>query len=94
MTNKKVPINKLTDIPNIGPAMVRDFAVLGITKPAELVGCDPYFLYMQLCARTGKRHDPCVCDTFIAAVRFMETGKKKPWWAFTKERKAYFAKHG
>lgn len=85
---------RLQDIPNIGPAMVKDFAILGIHTPSDLIGCDPYFLYMQLCAKTGKRHDPCVCDTFLAAVQYMKDGKKRPWWHFTKERKKYFANHG
>ncbi|HSH95895.1 MAG TPA: helix-hairpin-helix domain-containing protein, partial [Roseimicrobium sp.] len=40
----------------------------------------------------GLRHDPCMLDTFIAAVRFMDGGPKKPWWAFTKERKAELAR--
>lgn len=32
----------LTDIPNIGPAMVRDFTKIGINSPTDLVGADSY----------------------------------------------------
>jgi len=31
--------------------------------------------------------DPCLCDAFIAAVRFMEGGPVRPWWYYTPERK-------
>ena len=35
-----------------------------------------------------KGRDPCVLDTFMAAVAYAETGDKRPWWAYTKKRKA------
>ena len=43
--------------------------------------------YDDLCRVTGKRHDPCMLDTFIAAVRFMGGEPAKPWWKYTAERK-------
>ena len=70
----------LEDIPNVGPAVA-----------ADLLGCDPYALYEDLCERTGQRHDPCLLDTFIAAVRFMAGGPKKPWCAYSAERKRHLA---
>lgn len=82
---------QLRQIPNIGPAMVADFRLLGIDRPAQLVGRDPYQLYQQLCALTGVRHDPCVIDVFIAAVRFMEGAPAIPWRHYTAERKARLA---
>lgn len=36
---------------------------------------------------TGKRHDPCLLDVFIAVVRFMDGEPAKPWWKYTTERK-------
>jgi hypothetical protein len=78
---------KLGHIPNIGPAMVEDFKRLGIDRPAQLVGADPLSLYHNLCEVTGARHDPCVLDTFISAVRFMEGAPPHPWWHYTAERK-------
>jgi hypothetical protein len=61
--------------------------------PAELLGRDPYAMYEDLCQLTGQRHDPCLLDTFIAAVRFMEGAPKKPWWKYTAERKREMAAH-
>src|ERR1700747_378378 len=73
-------IAHLEDIPNVGPAVAADLRRLGITSPGDLLGRDPYALYEGLCRLTGRRHDPCLLDTFIAAVRYMEGGPKKPWW--------------
>jgi hypothetical protein len=84
-------IAQLEDIPNIGQSIADDLRKLGIKSPSELSGRDPYRMYEDLCRITGKRHDPCLLDTFIAAVRFMEGGPKKPWWKFTAERKKELA---
>jgi predicted GIY-YIG superfamily endonuclease len=82
---------RLEDIPNVGPAVAADLRRLGITSPAGLPGRDPYALYDELCRITGKRHDPCLLDTFIAAVRYMEGAPRKPWWNYTAERKRVMA---
>jgi hypothetical protein len=79
---------RLEDIPNIGPSIADDLRALDIFEPGQLVGQDPYALYHRLCARAGLVLDPCLCDTFIAAVRFMEGGPPRPWWFYTPERKA------
>jgi hypothetical protein len=78
---------ELEQVPNVGPAVAADLRLLGVARPADLVGRDPYAMYEELCRVTGKRHDPCVLDTFIAAVRFMGGGPTRPWWAYTAERK-------
>ncbi len=80
-------IKKMQEIPNIGPAMTRDFNKMGITQPKQLIGKDPYKLYKKLEQITGHRQDPCVLDTFISAVRYMEGAPPKPWFAYTAERK-------
>lgn len=80
----------LLQIPNIGPAMVKAFHRLGITAPAQLTGRNPLHLYTRLCELTGVRHDPCVLDTFISAVRFMEGAPALPWWHYTAERKSRY----
>lgn len=67
--------------------MARDFVLLNIQQPAELIGKDPYELYEALCRITGVRHDPCVLDVFISAVRFMEGEPARKWWYYTAERK-------
>ena len=89
---KKVrEVARLEDIPNVGPAVAADLRQLGITSPAGLPGRDPYALYDELCRITGQRHDPCVLDTFVAAVRYMEGAPKRPWWKYTAERKRAMA---
>jgi hypothetical protein len=82
----------LEAIPNIGRSLARDLRSIGIKEPQELVGRDPHQLYLELCQYTGARQDPCVLDTFISAVRFMEGAPPRPWWHYTAGRKETFAK--
>ena len=85
MNRKKY--TRLEEIPNIGPSSAEDLRLVGVYQPQDLIGLDPYEMYEELCRKTGKRHDPCVIDVFISAVRFMEGEPKRPWWAYTSERK-------
>ena len=78
-------------IPNVGPAIAADLRLIGITTPSALAKRDPYAMYRRLCISTGQRHDPCVIDTFIAAVRFMQGEPARPWWYYTAERKRHLA---
>ncbi|WP_417705671.1 helix-hairpin-helix domain-containing protein [Rheinheimera aquimaris] len=80
-------VTKLTDLPNIGKASAADLVVLGIEKPADLLGQAPYDMYYRLCDITGQRHDPCVIDVFISITRFINGDDPKPWWHYTAERK-------
>ena len=86
----KRPTARLEDVPNVGPSIAGDLRSLGIRAPADLKGRDPWRLYQALCRKTKSRQDPCVLDTFMAAVAFAETGDKRPWWAYTKKRKALY----
>lgn len=81
---------RFEQIPNIGKAMAEDFRQLGFVHPRELAGQDPLALYQRMCRLSGQRQDPCVLDTYMAAVEFMEGGPAKAWWAFTAERKRRF----
>ena len=85
-------VAKLEDIPNVGRSIADDLRLIGFPLPSDLPGSDPYAMYNALCLKTGQRHDPCVIDTFIAAVRYMEGEPKKPWWNYTAERKQKLAK--
>ena len=80
---------QLRDIPNIGPSIAGDLLAIGIRKPSELVGRDPYELYRLSNEHAGVRQDPCLIDCFIAAVRFMEGAPATPWWHYTEERKRH-----
>ena len=81
-------ITRLVDVPNVGPAVAADLRRLGITSPGELSGHDPYAMFDDLCRLTGQRHDPCLLDTFTAAVSYANGGAARPWWEFSRERKA------
>ena len=71
--------------------------VLALLAPCMLAGCAPRApgdasrLYETLRRRTGRRANPCVLDTFIAAVRFVGGAPARPWWAYTPERKRTLA---
>ena len=80
----------LEQLPNIGPSLADDLRSIGIQTPQQLASEDAFALYQALCRVTGKRQDPCVLDTFIAAVAFMRGGEPRPWWSFTAQRKAQF----
>jgi hypothetical protein len=80
----------LEQLPNIGPALAADLRLIGIREPRELRGKDAFVLYQSLCAVTGQRQDPCVLDTFMAAIDFMRGAPAAPWWNYTAQRKALF----
>lgn len=82
---------RLEDIPNVGKSIANDLRGLGIHEPKQLIGLDPYQLYEDLAVATGVRHDPCVCDVFIAAIKFMEGSGSIPWWHYTAERKRHLS---
>ena len=90
-TVSRTDITDLQQIPNVGPAIAADLRLIGISSPQDLLGKDPYTMYDDLCETTGVRHDPCVIDVFIAAVRFMGGEPAKPWWKYTPERKRTLA---
>lgn len=78
----------LTSIPNVGPAVARKLSRLGISQPDELRDRNPGELFERLCALDGHRHDPCLLDTLVAAVAYANGGDARPWWEFSRERKA------
>jgi len=78
----------LTAIPNVGPAIARQLLRLDIRCLEDLRGRDPDELFERLCAMDGRRHDPCLLDTFTAAVAYADGGPARPWWEFSRERNA------
>ncbi len=79
------------ELPNIGPAMATDLVRLGLRSLEDLERANPRTLYDRLAAMDGVQHDPCVLDTFEAAVHNLRTGQELPWWEFSKKRKAFAA---
>ncbi|MEP7280511.1 MAG: helix-hairpin-helix domain-containing protein [Rubrivivax sp.] len=80
----------LEQLPNIGPSIAADLRSIGVAHPRELERRDAFELYQALCRVTGRRQDPCVLDTFLAATDFMRGAAPRPWWAYTAERKRRF----
>ena len=85
-------VRRFTDLPNIGPAVARDFEVLGFSAPSQLVGADPFDLYQSLCIATGTRQDPCVLDVFMSVTSFLGGRPPEPWWYFTAKRKQRYGR--
>ncbi len=87
-------LNKLTDLPNIGPAGAKDYLLLGYQHPQQLVGVSALHLYQRLCEITGQQHDPCVLDVLLSVERFLAGDAPKVWWAYTAERQQILASQG
>ena len=83
-----IRVKDLSDLRNIGKAMLGDFQLLNISSVPQLAKQDADELYTKLCILTGVRHDPCVHDTFAAAIHQAKTGEALNWWSFTPLRKA------
>lgn len=83
---------ELRDLISVGPAMVRDFEMLGVRSVAELAKRDPKRMYEKLGQMMGRRQDPCVLDTFCAAVAQARSprlpAEKCRWWWWSRRRKA------
>ena len=83
---------QLEDLISIGPAMLRDFDQLGIGSVTQLAKQDPQKMYARLGRLIGKRVDPCVLDTFCAAVAQARdprlSAEKCQWWYWSRQRKA------
>ena len=79
--------HELLSLMNVGAATLQDFQLLEIQSIAELANACPDELYIRLQILTGRPHDPCVWDVFASAISEAKTGKKQPWWEWTKVRK-------
>ena len=81
---------RLRDLVSIGPAMLKDFDLLGIRSVAQLARQKPESLYEKLCKVTGKSQDICVLDTFSAAVAQARNPKlpaeQCEWWYWSRKR--------
>jgi hypothetical protein len=81
----------LGDLISVGPAMLRDFELLGVRSVGQLARQNPQRLYDRLERATGQRQDPCVLDVFRAAVAQAKNprlpAEKCQWWYWSRERK-------
>jgi len=83
---------QLSDLVSIGPAMLRDFELLGVRTVAQLARRDPEKMYEKLCQITGQAQDICCLDTFRSAVAQARNPKlpaaQRQWWYWSRKRKA------
>lgn len=87
---------RLEDLVSVGPAMVRDFKLLGIHSVAQLSRRNPEKMYERLCKVIGQAVDLCCLDVFRAAVAQARNpqlpAEKCEWWYWSRVRKAQDAK--
>jgi hypothetical protein len=81
---------QLGDLISVGPAMLRDFQVLGIRSVRQLARENPDRMCKKLCRTTGKRHDICCLDVFRAAVAQARnpllSTEECQWWYWIRNR--------
>jgi len=85
------PNRQLEDLISVGPAMVRDFKLLGIHSVGQLGRRNPEKLYEKLCEMTGQAQDICCLDVFCAAVAQARNpalpAEQCQWWYWSRRRK-------
>jgi len=83
---------RLKDLVSIGPAMLRDFELLGIRSVKQLARQKPESLYEKLYRVTGKSQDICCLDVLSAAVAQARNpqlpAEQRQWWYWSRKRKA------
>jgi Pathogenicity locus len=83
---------RFRDLVSIGAKMERDFEMLGIRSVPHLARQDPQRMYEKMCGLTGQRQDPCVLDTYCAAVAQARDPRlpveQCQWWYWSRRRKA------
>ena len=82
---------ELGDLYSVGPAMLRDFELLGIRSIKQLAKQNPERMYRKLERITESPQDPCVRDVFCAAVAQARDPRlpadQCQWWWWSRERK-------
>ena len=85
-------VQQLSDLVSIGPAMLRDFELLGVRTVAQLARRNPEKMYEKICHVTGQAHDICCLDVFCAAVAQAKNPnlpiEQRVWWHWSRKRKA------
>jgi hypothetical protein len=86
----KAKPRELADLISVGPAMLRDFELLGVRSVAQLARQNPHRLYEGLCRKTGQRVDVCCLDVFVAAVAQARNprlpAERCQWWYWSRKR--------
>jgi len=81
----------LKDLDSVGPAILRDFELLGIRTVKDLARRRPETMYEQLVARRGPQ-DICVLDVFRCVVAQARNPRlpaaQRNWWYWSRLRKS------
>lgn len=87
------PQRRLRDLVCVGPAILRDFELLGIRTVAQLSRRNPSRMYERLCEIVGQPIDVCCRDVFEAAVAQARdpllAADQCQWWYWSRRRKAH-----
>ena len=82
---------KLSDLISVGPAMLRDFEILGVRTVSQLARRNPERLYESLCRVAPQHQDICCLDVFRAAVAQARDPRlpteQCQWWYWSRNRK-------
>jgi hypothetical protein len=82
---------RFEDLISVGPAIRRDFELLGIRTMNRLARSNPQQMYQRLCRVTGQHQDICVLDVFRAAVAQARNpglpAEQCVWWHWSRKRK-------
>jgi hypothetical protein len=82
---------QLSALISIGPAMLRDFELLGVRSMPQLARRNPEKMYEKLCQITGQVQDICCLDVLHAAVAQAKNPnlplKQRQWWYWSRKRK-------
>ena len=83
---------ELRHLISVGPAMLRDFELLGVRSVAQLARENPRRMYQKLCRVSDEHQDICVLDVFCAAVAQARAPLLAPekcqWWYWSRRRKS------
>ena len=81
----------LSDLISVGPAILRDFEILGVRTVAQLARRNPQRLYESLCRVAPQHQDICCLDVFRAAVAQARDprlpAEQCQWWYWSRLRK-------
>lgn len=82
---------ELRELISVGPAMLRDFEMLGIRSVEQLARQEPLRMVRKLERLTESPQDPCVLDVFCAAVAQARNPRlpmeQSQWWYWSRKRK-------
>lgn len=82
---------RLYDLISVGPAMRRDFEILGVHSVAQLARRNPQRLYESLCRVAPQHQEICCLDVFRAAVAQARDpqlpAEQCQWWYWSRHRK-------